>query len=95
MQPRTCLLTAFAAIAFGVAAMAADLPKEGTFSGTDSGTGTFKTYPVEKERTLFLWEASSFAVPSVPMMMRHLPPGSLDPKARKDFLIHAHATHTE
>ena len=35
------------------------------------------------------------ASPSVPMMMRHLPPGSLDPKARKDFLIHAHATHTE
>ena len=31
------------------------------------------------------------AAPSVPMMMRHLPPGSLDPKARKDHLIHAHA----
>jgi hypothetical protein len=31
----------------------------------------------------------------VPMMMRHLPPGSLDPKARKDFLIHAHAAHPE
>jgi hypothetical protein len=33
--------------------------------------------------------------PSVPMMMRHLPPGSLDPKARKDSLIHAHAVPRE
>jgi hypothetical protein len=33
--------------------------------------------------------------PSVPMMMRHLPPGSLDPKARKDSLIHAHAAPKE
>jgi hypothetical protein len=33
--------------------------------------------------------------PSVPMMMRHLPPGSLDPKARKDLLIHAHAVPRE
>ena len=33
--------------------------------------------------------------PSVPMMMRHLPPGSLDPQARKDHLVHAHAFHTD
>ena len=29
------------------------------------------------------------------MMMRHLPPGSLDPQARKDHLAHAHALHTD
>ncbi len=30
-------------------------------------------------------------VPSVPMTVRQRPPGSLDPQARKDPLIHAHA----
>ncbi|MEA2777733.1 MAG: putative transposase [Acetobacteraceae bacterium] len=29
--------------------------------------------------------------PSVPTMMRHRPPESLDPQTRKDFRIHAHA----
>jgi hypothetical protein len=33
--------------------------------------------------------------PSVPTMMRQLPPGSLDPQARKDSLIHAHAPSTQ
>ena len=33
------------------------------------------------------------AEPSVPMMMRHLPPGSLDPEVLKDRLSHAHARH--
>lgn len=33
--------------------------------------------------------------PSVPMMMRHLPPESLDLKARKDHLSHAHAPETD
>src|SRR5208282_4332761 len=33
--------------------------------------------------------------PSVPTMMRQLPPGSLDPKARKDHLAYAHAAHTK
>jgi hypothetical protein len=49
----------------------------------------------EHERGLYLEELGFLTTPSVPMMMRHLPPGSLDPKARKDFLIHAHAAHTE
>jgi hypothetical protein len=34
-------------------------------------------------------------LPSVPTMMRQLPPGSLDPKARKDHLAYAHAAHTK
>jgi hypothetical protein len=33
--------------------------------------------------------------PSVPMMMRHLPPGNLDLRARKDYLSHAHAPETD
>ncbi len=44
---------------------------------------------------LFLGFAARDRGPSVPMMMRHLPPGSLDPKARKDSLIHAHAVPRE
>ena len=55
MQPRTCLsaFTLSTAMTFGAAAIAADLPKEGTFSGTYAGAGTFlKTYPVGKERSL-------------------------------------------
>jgi hypothetical protein len=45
MQPRTCMLSAFTlstAMALGAPAIAADLPKEGTYSGTFSGWGTFK-----------------------------------------------------
>lgn len=34
-------------------------------------------------------------LPSVPMTMRQVPPGSLDPQARKDSLIHAHAPSTQ
>ena len=33
--------------------------------------------------------------PSVPTTVRHLSPGSLDPKALKDHLAHAHAPYTE
>jgi hypothetical protein len=32
------------------------------------------------------------AAPSVPMKMRHLPPGNLHLRARKDHLRHAHAS---
>ena len=49
MQPRTCILSAFTlstAMFFGVAAMAADLPKEGTYSGTYSSVGTVKATAV-------------------------------------------------
>ena len=43
MLSHTCKLSAFAlsaAMVFRVAAMAADLPKEGTFSGTHSDLGS-------------------------------------------------------
>jgi hypothetical protein len=59
MQPRTCILSTFAlgmTLALGAAALAADLPKEGTFSGTFSGGGTYKAYPVGKERLLLVFD---------------------------------------
>jgi hypothetical protein len=37
------ILTLTAAMTFGAAAMAADLPKEGTFSGITANTGTYKS----------------------------------------------------
>jgi hypothetical protein len=49
MQPRTCMLYAAAlstGMLLGGAAMAADLPKEGTFSVTYSSAGTIKATPV-------------------------------------------------
>ena len=57
MQPRTCIFafTLGTAMAFGAAAMAADLPKEGTYSVTYSGLGTFKAVPVGKERMVIHW----------------------------------------
>jgi hypothetical protein len=42
--------------------------------------------------TFVRYEAHRSA-PSVPMMMRHLPPGSLDPEVLKDRLSHAYARH--
>jgi len=65
MQSRTRLFSAFTlsiAIAFGAAAMAADLPKEGTLSGTFSGFGTFKATPVGKERVLAVWDENGLTV---------------------------------
>jgi len=47
MRPRTCMLSAFAlsaALSLSTAALAGDLPKEGTFTATYSGFGTYKDY---------------------------------------------------
>jgi hypothetical protein len=65
MQPRTRLFSAFTlstAMAFGAAAMAADLPKEGTFSGTYSSAGTYKAHPVGKERVLAVYDENGLTV---------------------------------
>ena len=65
MQPRTYILSAFTlstAMAFGVTAMATDLPKEGTFSGTYSGIGTFKGTHIAKERFLAAWEENAITM---------------------------------
>jgi hypothetical protein len=59
MQPRTCILSAFTlstAMFFGIAAMAADLPKEGKYSGTYSSVGTVKATAVGKERVLIAFD---------------------------------------
>ena len=52
-------------------------------------TGVFSSRKLERA------SFDSVAFPSVPMMMRHLPPGNLDLRARKDHLSHAHATETD
>ncbi len=67
MQPRTCLLSALTlstGMAFGAAAMAAELPKSGTYSGTYSASGTFKVTPVGKNRLLGTWDENGLSVGS-------------------------------
>lgn len=65
MQPRTCMLSAFtlsAAMLFGTAAIAGDLPKEGTFSGTFSAYGTSKATAVGKELLLNAFDENGLSV---------------------------------
>src|SRR5215510_8492506 len=65
MQPCTCMLKAAALIAamfLGSSAMAADLPKEGTFTYTYSAAGTAKATPDVKERVLVAWEENGLSV---------------------------------
>ncbi len=65
MRTHKCLWSTFTvlvAAAFTTAAIAADLPKEGTYSGTYSNPGTYKAYPVGKERVAVSWEADGATV---------------------------------
>jgi hypothetical protein len=65
MQPRTYILSALtlsSGIAFGATAMAADLPKEGTFNGTYSGFNTFKAITVGKEWLLSVVDVNGLTV---------------------------------
>jgi hypothetical protein len=65
MQTQKCALSALAltaAMTFGARAMAADLPKEGTFGGTYSGIGTFKGTQIGKERFLAAWDENALTV---------------------------------
>ena len=43
-------------------AIAADLPKEGTYSATYSGYGTYKATPVGKERLLLVFDQNGLSV---------------------------------
>jgi|ERR1700733_4634865 hypothetical protein len=70
MRPRTCILSAFTlstAMACGVAAVAADLPKEGTYNADYTAFGAFKPTAIGKERVLAtfdengLWLSKGFA----------------------------------
>src|SRR6201992_3284851 len=59
MQPHTRMLSALAlgtSMAFGAAAMAADLPKEGTYDDEYAAYGTFKATAIGKERVLVSFE---------------------------------------
>jgi hypothetical protein len=65
MQPFTSMFYAAAlsaAMFFGSAAMAGDLPKEGTFTFTYSSAGMIKATPVGKERLLFAWDENGLSV---------------------------------
>jgi hypothetical protein len=52
MTPRKLPITVGAIFGFAVSAVAADLPKEGTFSGTYTATGTYKTTKIGDRRAL-------------------------------------------
>ncbi|MFL5251728.1 MAG: hypothetical protein ACJ8AI_02325, partial [Rhodopila sp.] len=60
-----CFLSAVAlgtAMSFGVAAVAADLPKEGSYKGFYSAVGTIKTSSVEKNRSFESFDETGFQV---------------------------------
>jgi hypothetical protein len=62
MQLRTGILSAFTlgtAIAFGAAAMAADMPKEGTYNADYTSFGTSKATAIGKERVLVTFDENS------------------------------------
>ena len=61
-QASLTALSLGAALLFGAPAKSADLPKEGTFSGTYAGAATFKIYPVGKERAVGAFEDRSVTV---------------------------------
>jgi hypothetical protein len=50
------LLTLSSAVLLGTIAVAADLPKEGTFTTTYNGVGTYKTATMGKETVISSWE---------------------------------------
>jgi hypothetical protein len=65
MKPRTCtlsLVTLSAAVLLGTAALAGDLPKEGTFNATYSSAGTFKASPIGKEGLLSNFDENGFTL---------------------------------
>ena len=65
MQLRTCILSAVTlstVMAFGIAAIAADLPKEGTYKGTFTAFGTIKFTAVGKERVLTVWDENGLSL---------------------------------
>jgi len=65
MQRRPSMLSAFrlsTAMFFGTVAMAADLPKEGTFSCTYYGFGTSKATKVGEERLLVVFDENGLTL---------------------------------
>ena len=67
MQVRTLVLSAAVlsgAMLVGTAAIAADLPKEGTINVIYSGANTFKATSIGKERLLVAWDENGLMVGS-------------------------------
>jgi hypothetical protein len=65
MQTHKCIFPAFtltAAMTVGLATMAAELPKEGTFKGTYSAMGTYKVNPIDKDRVLSTFDETGLDV---------------------------------
>lgn len=65
MQPRACMLSACTlstAMFVGTAAMAADLPKEGPFSGQYFAFGTAKATPVGKVRLISVFDENGLTL---------------------------------
>jgi hypothetical protein len=65
MQPSKGILTSvtlITALTLSAATMAAELPKEGTFTGMYAGAETFKAYPVGKEQTLLVFDTNDLTV---------------------------------
>src|SRR5271165_4915733 len=65
MRPRTCLPSAFAlsiAVFIGTSAIAAELPKEGSFKGFYSASGTLKPVPLGKERVFLVYDENGLSV---------------------------------
>jgi hypothetical protein len=63
MQPRMLHAAAMSAtVLLGRAAIAADLPKEGTFTFTYFAAGTFKATPIGKERMLVGFDENGLSV---------------------------------
>jgi hypothetical protein len=50
------------AMAFAISAIAADLPKEGTYKGTYTSFGTIKFIAVGKERVLTVWNENGSSI---------------------------------
>jgi hypothetical protein len=67
MQSRTCLRSALpfalgVALAFNSAAVAGDLPKEGTYNVIYTSAGTYKATRLGKERLLAAWDENALSV---------------------------------
>ena len=61
MRVHKCILTALvlaAAMTYGITAMAADFPKEGTYSGTYTGVGTVKATAIGTDRLLVAFDVT-------------------------------------
>jgi hypothetical protein len=65
MQSRRQVLSALmlsSAVSLSAAAIAGNLPKEGSDSGTYSAYGTYKVVAVGKERVLILWDENGLTL---------------------------------